>query len=196
MDLDADRHRRGVGIRTTIGIAVLPNRFGMGDLAMAGIGLLQLTSATVAALILVRLPRNRIGWLLLITGASYAVSIVAALIATAATTGQPDPGLAEWAGWVSFVTSTISGIAFASIAFLFPDGRPISPGWRRAMTVGAVIAAVSLTATAVQDGPNFLIPGLRNALRIARTFLGCSNRHPLGRSPSAPECLPVSWAPP
>ena len=103
-------------IRLISGAPPLPNRFSMGDAAMTAVGLLQVATATVAVLILVRLPRQRVGWLLMATGVFYALSILAAAIAFAAfAEGPAGLATAAWGGWFAWVTSTISGVTLVTI---------------------------------------------------------------------------------
>jgi hypothetical protein len=158
-------------IRVASGFPQVASRFGMGDMGMGAISLLQVTSATIAVLILARLARNVIRWLLLLTGVSSAVSIAAAAV-VAATAGWPDLAAAEWGGWLGLTASSVSVAAFAPIGLLFPDGRPASPRWQRIHLAVLVLIAVLGAAVFLQPGPNLLIPGLRNPLGIGPDILG------------------------
>jgi hypothetical protein len=145
----------------------LPNRFALGDAATGAIGLLQVTTATVALLILVRLPRQRVGWLLLATGLLYAISILGNAVAVAAVAEGPTGlAIAQWGGWVAYVTSTISGVTLFAIAFLFPDGRAASPTFARLLPVVAIPWVVWAVAMALQPGPMFLLTSLDNPIGV------------------------------
>ena len=163
-------------IRVISGAPPLPNRFSMGDAAMTAVGLLQVATATLAVLILVRLPRQRVGWLLMATGVFYALSILAAAIAFAAfAEGPAGLAIAEWAGWVAWVTSTISGVTLVTIPLVFPDGR-LSPTWlRRPLVLLLAVPTLLLgLAMTLQPGKMLLITSLDNPLGIGpdvlRTF--------------------------
>jgi hypothetical protein len=163
-------------IRVISGAPLLPNRFSMGDAAMTAVGLLQVATATVAVLILVRLPRQRVGWLLMATGVFYALSILAAAIAFAAfAEGPAGVAIAQWAGWFAWVTSTISGVTLVTIPLVFPDGR-LSPSWLRrplvlALAVPSLLVALAMT---LHPGKMLLITSLDNPLGVGpdvlRTF--------------------------
>jgi hypothetical protein len=129
-------------------------------------------TATVAVLILVRLPRQRVGWLLMATGVFYALSILAAAIAFAAfAEGPAGLAIAQWAGWVAWVTSTISGVTLVTIPLVFPDGR-ISPTWLRRhflwLALPALMAGLAMT---LQPGKMLLITSLDNPLGIGPNVL-------------------------
>jgi hypothetical protein len=157
-----------LAIRVGSGAPPLPNRFSMGDAAMTAVGLLQVATATVAVLILVRLPRQRVGWLLMATGVFYALSILAAAIAFAAfAEGPAGLAIAQWAGWFAWVTSTISGVTLVTIPLVFPDGR-ISPTWLRrplvlSLAVPSLLVGLAMT---LQPGKMLLITSLDNPLGI------------------------------
>ena len=154
-------------IRVISGAPPLPNRFSLGDAATVGIGILQVATATVAVLILVRLPRQRIGWLLMATGAFYAISILTSAIAFATVTNGPTGlAIAQWGGWFAFVTSTLSGVALVAIAFLFPAGRTASPTLAKLQPILALPWVIWAVAWAVQPGPMFLLTSLDNPMGI------------------------------
>ena len=172
-------------IRAISGAPPLPNRFSLGDAATVAIGLLQVATVTVAVVILVRLPRQRIGWLLMATGGFYAISILAAAIAFAAVADGPAGlAIAQWGGWVAFFASTLSGVALVAIAFLFPAGRTASPTMATLQRILAVPWIVWAVAWALQPGPMFLLTSLDNPLGfgpdLARFLL-----------PSAPQSIAI-----
>jgi len=160
-------------IRLISGAPPLPNRFSMGDAAMTAVGLLQVATATVAVLILVRLPRQRVGWLLMATGVFYALSILAAAIAFAAfAEGPAGLATAAWGGWFAWVTSTISGVTLVTIPLIFPDGR-LSPTWLRrklvlSLAVPSLLVGLAMT---LQPGRMLLITSLDNPLGIGPDVL-------------------------
>ncbi len=162
-----------LALRIIGGAPPVPNRFSMGDTAATAVGVLQVATASVAALILVRIPRHRVGWLLMATGAFYAVSILAGVGAFAAVAAGPDAlAIAEWCGWLAFVTSTISGITIFAIPFVFPDGRPASRRVARLLAVFAAPALVLVLALTLQPGPGYLLTSLDNPIGIGPDILG------------------------
>lgn len=156
-----------LAIRVVSGAPPLPNRFSMGDAAIIAISLLQVTTATVAVLILARLPRQRVGWLLMATGVFYAVSILAAPIAfAAAAEGPTGLTIARWSGLVAWVTSTISGVTIVAIPMVFPDGRFSSPLIARLVLLFSAPALVIGLAVTLQPGPMVLLTSLDNPIGI------------------------------
>jgi hypothetical protein len=162
-----------LAVRVISGAAPLPNRFSMSDPAVSAMAFLQAATATVAVAILIRLPRQRVGWLLLATGLSYAISILAGTTAFATVAHGPTGLLvAQWGGWLAFVTSTISGVLLTSIAFVFPDGRPASATAARLLPIFAVPPLVLGLSLALQPGPGYLLITLDNPLGIGPDVLG------------------------
>jgi hypothetical protein len=162
-----------IALRVISGAPPLPNRFSLGDAATIAIGVLQVATTTVAALILVRLPRQLVGWLLMATGVFYAVSILAAVIAFAAYAAGP-AGLAtaQWGGWSAFATSTVSGVTIVAIPFVFPDGRFTSPTVGRALFVFAAPALAVGMAMLLQPGRMLLVTFLDNPLGVGPDLFG------------------------
>jgi hypothetical protein len=145
----------------------LPNRFALGDAATVAVGVLQLATATVAVLILVRLPRQRVGWLLMATGLLYALSMLAGRVAfAAAAEGRAGIAIAQWGGWFAFVTSTISGVTLFTIAFVFPDGRIASARLARLLPLLSASWFLWAFAHALQPGPMLLLTSLDNPLGV------------------------------
>jgi hypothetical protein len=170
-----------LAIRVVSGAPALPNRFALGDAATTAIGLLQVATATVAALILVRLPGQRVGWLLMATGVFYALSILAAAIAFATfPDGPAGLAIARWGGWFAWVTSTISGVTLVTIPFVFPDGRMRSPFIGRLLLLFAVPSLVVALAMTLQPGPMFLLTSLDNPLGIGPDVAGALPATALG----------------
>jgi signal transduction histidine kinase len=101
--------------------------------------------AAVGALIVVRRPRNPIGWILVLGGLSLAAVLAAQPYAWAALDAHP--GSLPGGSWGALVSS-LWPVFFAwplAIAFVFPDGRLPSPRWRPY----AMFAAGSMTLLVV-----------------------------------------------
>jgi|tagenome__1003787_1003787.scaffolds.fasta_scaffold20946561_2 hypothetical protein len=101
--------------------------------------------AAVGAFLAIRVPGNRVGWLLLAVGVLFAVQILAAGYAAASAAaggGWPLTVYAAWAANVLFVPPIV--IAGGAIPLVFPDGRLLSPRWRWLawLLVAGTLAAV------------------------------------------------------
>jgi hypothetical protein len=99
---------------------------------------------SVGAVLVSRLPRNRIGWLLAIGGLVLAVS--------GATSGLADYGLnihpgsvpgAIWFAWTSqWAWAPEIAILFILLPLFYPTGRLLSSRWRVAVAMAAVVLLV------------------------------------------------------
>jgi hypothetical protein len=162
-----------LAIRVISGAPPLPNRFGLGDAATVAFSVNQLASATAGVLVLSRLPRHLVGWFLLATGLSYAVSIASATIASAAVADTSlGLGLARWAGWLAWLGSFGAGAAVFAIVVLFPDGRPAFPGLRWMVRGFAIWTVAFILVIGLQPGPMFLLTTLENPIGIGPDVLG------------------------
>jgi len=109
--------------------------------AVVGI-LAVLPAITIGTILVTRLPRNAIGWLLLVGGLLF--------VSTGAVSGLADYGLnvhpgsvpgAIWFAWLSEWLPVPVVLVLVYLPLLFPSGRLVSPRWG-SVAVGAVIACV------------------------------------------------------
>jgi hypothetical protein len=109
--------------------------------------LLILGFAVVAALVVVREPDNRVGWLLLV--AAIASGLPAEDYAYSGK--LPGASLAAWmSGWLWFVWL---GPVALLLPLVFPTGRLLSRRWRAAVAVAITGLALDIVATALEPGP-------------------------------------------
>ena len=112
--------------------------------------LLALSFASVGAVLLVRVPGNRIGWLLTSVGAAVAVGVGAGAIADVGLNVHPGsvPG-AVWFEWVAqWASSPVLTLVAGFLPMLYPTGRLPGPRWRPLAILGAAAIAVSVTQSA------------------------------------------------
>lgn len=106
----------------------------------------------VGAVIVSRRPRNTIGWLLVVCGASVSLGLFLAAIVFS--TLAPTPLL--WQELLAWVTNIVFIGGFEglllTVAFLFPTGRPLSPGWRRAAIAVWSVFVVTLLIPTFRPG--------------------------------------------
>jgi signal transduction histidine kinase len=97
--------------------------------------------ATVGSLLAWKQPANPIGWLLSLTGLSYAAAMVNVVLQGFRAT----EGISNWFGWI-----WLFGLGFiAFVLLLFPTGSVVSPRWRIAGWVEASGLAAWLVGNAL-----------------------------------------------
>ena len=107
------------------------------------VGIAALMTATVGAILVTRLPHNRIGWLLMLGGL--------VLAAVGGTSGLADYGLvvhpgevpgAIWLAWVSQWTwAPELAVLFILLPLFYPSGRLPSPRWRAVVAIGVALGS-------------------------------------------------------
>jgi signal transduction histidine kinase len=127
-------------------VPMLPTEFGT-----KGYGVVwSLTVAAVGALLAARRPSNPIGWIFCALGMLAGVSAFATEYARWALldqNGLPPGGLhaawlVEWV-WIPLIV----GLGF--VAAVFPNGRFLSPGWRRASWAAAAVGLIPIALNAL-----------------------------------------------
>ena len=116
--------------------------------------ILALAFPSVGALIVSRRPTNRIGWLLCTEGVANGVAALAAQYARY--TLQTDPGALPGGVWTAWVGSWswVPGLGLlAFLLLLFPDGRLLSPRWRRVAWLAVSWIIVQVVLIALRPGP-------------------------------------------
>src|SRR5215210_1925301 len=109
-------------------------------------GMLSLVNPTIGALIVSRLPRNPIGWILCGVGLLYQIrhfTLAYADYVLATNLALPwGKYLAWFSTWIGFAGLILTGVF---LMLLFPDGRLLSRRWRIvawAASSGATLAAL------------------------------------------------------
>jgi len=117
---------------------------GLGNAALIGVTVpLVVSTITVGAVLVTRLPRHIIGWLLLAAGISVAVSIGAGALADYGLNEHPGsvPG-AIWFAILSGATGgSFIGLLGGFVPLFFPTGRLPSPRWRAVVLIATVPTA-------------------------------------------------------
>jgi signal transduction histidine kinase len=140
----------GVGLATS-----LTGKQPFGEVVFAIIfPLFLLAYATVGALIASRQPGNAIGWIFLATGLLWALSGLAAGLATLAGPERSDVSwvrVLDWLGAWLFVPGIYAPAIF--LLLLFPDGRLPSPRWKPVAWVGGLAVLGAALQAALVPGP-------------------------------------------
>ncbi|MCW2543828.1 MAG: Two component signal transduction histidine kinase [Frankiales bacterium] len=116
-----------------VGSAVYSRADGIGNLALVTIiWTFTLASGIAGALIIRRHPAHRVGWLLAAQGPLVGLVLWAdSYLDLAVKRGHLDwPFLGSFAAW-SDNSWPLLFLSMASIGYLFPTGRPVSPFWKR-----------------------------------------------------------------
>ena len=120
-----------VALRIVDPAPVVPSTFGFADLSLVSFGVLGISFASVGALLMVRLPRNAVGWCMVVVGASYALAALAAAATFSAVAAGPSgTANAGLAAWSAVLFSMVGSIIFV-LGFIFPTGRGPTPAWDR-----------------------------------------------------------------
>jgi hypothetical protein len=154
-----------LALRTTSAAPALPNRFGLTDIAIIGFAVLQVACASVALVIVSRLPRNLVAWLLFGIGLGYAISIVAAALVFE-TAGEDGAITRPDLAWLAQIGAQIPGVLTFVFVFVYPDVRALSRRGRRLALVMSVAIALGIALIAVHPGPLFFWPQLNNPVGI------------------------------
>ncbi len=120
--------------------------------AQAAISLWLVVTAVVAGLLVARVARNPVGWLL----AALALCVSGQGFALALAEKLGEGRSFQVAAWVSHWIAVPGFGSLAFIALLFPDGRAPSrrwrwPGWVLALGLGAMVVATALAPAPVSD---------------------------------------------
>lgn len=116
--------------------------------------LAALSAGSIGMLLVVRLPRNIVGWVFIAIGLLGAMN--SALDGYAGFALHTEPGLAggvatawvfHWL-WVPLVSVTL-----VYFPLVFPDGRLLSPAWGRVSILGAFSTAFATAGVALRQGP-------------------------------------------
>jgi hypothetical protein len=135
--------------------------YGFADAAQWTFSVGFIVYAAVGGLIADRYPRNPVGWLFCVVGVGFAAGDFVADYADRA----GNPGGTALAVFNN-ATGPGSLLILALALMLFPTGRYLSPGWRRA-GVGIIAANVSFSLVlALEPGKLSANPGVENPLGI------------------------------
>jgi signal transduction histidine kinase len=110
----------------------------------------------VGLLIAVRRSGNRIGWLMITIGLSFALSCVShAYTERGPLTGPHAPVAGQWVDWLgTWVWVPGWVFLFTLLLLLFPDGHPPSPRWRPAIWLTLAAVGAEILGTWLDPNPN------------------------------------------
>ncbi len=115
-----------------------------GDAFWVTWGLAWVGFPIVAALLLWQRPRHAIGWLLWLTGACWAVTLVAYTYTTVSTV---------WLEFLGQLTSRMGFLLLVAIVVLFPSGKAQTRATRLLLAVGAVLGGCLVVGLLVDPAP-------------------------------------------
>ena len=127
------------------------------------------TSLLVGAILVTRLPRQPIGWLLWTGGLLFALTRITHGLADHGLTY--DPGSVPGAIWFAWVNAWIGVGGFVLLGvllpLLYPTGNPPSPRWRPLVGVTILgLGALTALAAVTPFAPGTYPPGIENPLVI------------------------------
>jgi hypothetical protein len=169
-----------IAVRIVDPAPIVPSTFGFADLSLVSFGVLGVSFASVGALLVVRLPRNAVGWCMVVVGASYALAaLAAALTFSAVAEGPVGAANAGLAAWSAVLFSMIGSLIFA-LGLIFPTGRGPTPTWDRFIVIAAIaLPVVIVVGFLIRPGPLQIFPTIDNPFGF-----GPDIRPIFGRQPS------------
>ena len=155
-----------VGLRVVDPVPLIENTYGFSDAALVGFECFGVMFAAVGGLLVVRRPRNAVGWLMVFGGVAHAGGGLGAAIASSALADGPNgAATAAIAAWATLACVTLGASVFL-LAIIFPTGRGHTPGWDRVMWVCVFILAVMTAIVLTQPGPLNTLPAIENPFPI------------------------------
>jgi hypothetical protein len=150
-------------------VLVLLNQTGTADLNGTVSNLAPALELAVGAMLVIRVPRNRVGWLLWLGGVLIAISIGTGGIAVDGLVTSPGkiPG-AIWLAWLSGVTGYPGFVIAAGfLPLVYPSGRLPSPRWRAVVVVGVIATLLVILESAFGPFPaGSYPPSAQNPVQI------------------------------
>ena len=149
-------------------VEALPDE--LGAAAIAGLDLaIVVTTVGVGAVLVWRMPRHIVGWLLLAGGYSVAVNAGAAAAADFGLSRHPGsvPGAIGFAVIASATGGILVGFIGGFVPFFFPTGRLPSPRWRFVVPIGLVATFLPVITAILGPLPaGTYPPGVGNPLAL------------------------------
>ena len=146
--------------------------------------------ATVGAVLASRLPRNPIGWLLLVSGAVLGFSFVAT---TPGVTGLPGGIWLLWLGNLTWYPAVV--FVGVLLPLLYPTGHLPSPRWRAVVVVAIVTMTLALINTAFSPfSPGSAPPGVSNPLAVSGSLASVLSLMSSAGILAAVVCFPLAAA--
>ncbi len=125
--------------------------------------------SVVGALIVIRLPQNRVGWIFLASGLLLQVWVFSYRYAAYGLVGRPGslPAV-ELMAWTSEWSVVLGlGLAFTFLLLLFPTGRLVSRRWRAVAWFAAFAIGFTTITWATSPGPLSVFDQVTNPVGIA-----------------------------
>ena len=111
--------------------------------------------ATPSLILALRVPRNAIGWILLVAAVSTGFGGAAQEYATYSVVVRPGslPAAVAIAWVASWSFAFFAGALLALVPQLFPDGRPLTPRWRPLLGAAVVFLVGIVVVFGLRPGP-------------------------------------------
>jgi hypothetical protein len=152
-----------ITLRIVDPVPAIPDRFGFSDVALVGFEVMGVTFASVGSLLVVRRPRNAIGWCMVVIGVGYGLggALAAVTFSLSAIDTEWGREATRVAGWITTLLTTLGGTLFI-IGYIFPTGGGHTARWDRFVRLCAIAWPIGLVVMVFQPGPLNIFPTLEN----------------------------------
>lgn len=122
----------------------------------------------LGAIVLSKHPHNRLAWVFVFLGVGSALGLFGEQYAIHAAVVRPGalPGV-PFVAWLGLVAGNVSWVSTVLIPQLFPDGRALSPRWRRLLWLTLVLITAGSVVQAISPGRLFRELPVENPFGLA-----------------------------
>jgi hypothetical protein len=155
----------GIALRLIDPAPAIPDAFGFTDVALVGFEVMGVAFAAVGSVLVIRRPRNVIGWCMIVIGLGYGLggALAAATFSITAIATESALQTARFTGWLTAVLTTLGGTLFF-IGYVFPTGRGHTPRWEMFVRLCAISWPFGLIVMVFQPGPLNIFPTIENPM--------------------------------
>jgi hypothetical protein len=157
-----------IGLRIIDPAPMVEDTYGFSDVALVGFVVMGIAFASVGSLLVIRRPRNAIGWCMVVTGVGHAAGVFAAAATSSLLAIDTQSALraAQFSAWVTGFLVTVGGVFLVGIAFIFPTGRGQTHRWDRLVRAFPIVGPIPVLMLVLQPGPLHIVSSIENPFGV------------------------------